>query len=606
LGRYRPFITILTAAAVVLVLLPAITDPDEGGSAGLATGGAAVASGGLAGGGATVGTSVAGGPGGGASDPGAAGVPATAAPGGAPATEGGGASPEAAATSATGAGAGSEAALAAPDCDPATGRIMVPFKIAPPCVVPWQDGADNGGATTRGVTATEIKVAVLVDGETDSQVEQNIANSRDMVQLFNHAYRTWGRQIVPVFVRASGTDEAAQRADAIAIAALEPFALITDTGGGLITEAEVARRGIVTFPTIGTQLTVRDSLAQAPYRWAEFPSDLHTMAANAEFIGEALAGRPARWAGSPVLQTQERVFGVVYPTMYEVGYFQEQLASYGAEVAVALPYDYLGGLGDPALSQQQAPTIINRLKAAGVTTIVAFTDPFLTGALTQQATLAQFSPEWINTGFAAQDYALLARTYDQSQWAHAFGITPLPAIPAGGGPNPYNRLFRWYWGDESDNYFGRVMVGWMWLATGVHMAGPNLTPTTFRDGLFAYPASGGASCDCRDTSQYSWGRTVGFPFDDYIAWDDFQMVWWSATDIGPGNADAAVQGSEDVEVIAPGNWWYIHDARHFAPGQLPNDEPPMFDRANARLTLDGIHPNDAVPEYPCNGCPSTT
>jgi hypothetical protein len=505
----------------------------------------------------------------------------------------------------TGAGVGSEAALAAPDCDRGTGRIKVPFKLAPSCVVPWPQGADNGGATAQGVTATEIKVAVLLDDQAGS-AEQNMANSRDMAQLFNAKYRMWGRKLSITFVKASGSDEAAQRADAIKIAALKPFALITDSGGGSVTEVEVAKRGIVTFPTIGTQLTVRDSLAQAPFRWAEFPSDLHTMSSVAELIGKGLGNKPAKWAGDPLLQSKPRVYGVVYPRSYDANYFKEQLAKYNLGVAVALPYDYLGSLGDPAISQQQAPTIIGRLKSAGVTTVVAFTDVFMTQSLTQQATSNQFSPEWINTGFAAQDYALLARTYDQAQWAHAFGLTPLTQAAPRGGPTPYQRFFQWYWGDKSDNWFGRVFIGWFWLATGVHMAGPNLTPLTFRDGLFAYPPSGGSACDCRDTVQYSWGRKAGFPYDDYVAWDDFQMIWWSATDSGPGNADPAVQDApEGFEVSGPGNWWYVHDARHFAPGKIPDGEPPMFSKTNAHITVPP-NANDRVPTYPCEGCPSSS
>jgi hypothetical protein len=509
----------------------------------------------------------------------------------------------------TGAGAGSEAALAAPDCDRGTGRIKVPFKIAPPCVVPWPQGADNGGATAQGVTATEIKVAVLYDAQAASatgSAEATEATSRDMIQLLNAKYRMWGRKLTITYVKSSGTDEAAQRADAVKIAALKPFALITDSGGGSVTEVEVAKRGILTFPTGGTQLTVRDSLAQAPYRWAEFPSDLHTMSSVAELIGKGLGNKPAKWAGDPLVQNKPRVYGVVYPRIYDANYFKEQLAKYNLGVAVALPYDYLGQLGDPAAAQQQAPTIIGRLKSAGVTTVVAFTDVFMTQSLTQQATTNQFSPEWINTGFAAQDFALLARTYDQAQWAHAFGLTPLPQIVTGSRPNAYRRFFQWYWGDKSDNWGGgRVFIGWLWLSTGVHMAGPNLTPLTFRDGLFAFPPSGGASCDCRDTNQYSWGRKAGFPYDDYVAWDDFDMIWWSATDSGPGNADNPAEAA-GVDPNGPGNWWYIHGSRRFAPGQIPNGEPPMFSKNNASITQPPPHPNDRVPAYPCEGCPSSS
>ena len=58
-------------------------------------------------------------------------------------------------------GIGSKAALAAPDCDPATGYLRLPSKIFNlPCVPLWPAGADNGGATASGVAADTIKVVV--------------------------------------------------------------------------------------------------------------------------------------------------------------------------------------------------------------------------------------------------------------------------------------------------------------------------------------------------------------------------------------------------------------------------------------------------------------
>src|SRR5712692_2524807 len=43
-----------------------------------------------------------------------------------------------------------------PNCDTKTGRVKVPSVYAPPCVQPFR--GNNGGATSQGVTANEIKV----------------------------------------------------------------------------------------------------------------------------------------------------------------------------------------------------------------------------------------------------------------------------------------------------------------------------------------------------------------------------------------------------------------------------------------------------------------
>lgn len=62
---------------------------------------------------------------------------------------------------------GDDDAMSAPDCDPETGRIMVPTLLAPNCVPLWDDTADNGGATHNGVTADSITVVVYIGPDTE-------------------------------------------------------------------------------------------------------------------------------------------------------------------------------------------------------------------------------------------------------------------------------------------------------------------------------------------------------------------------------------------------------------------------------------------------------
>ena len=52
-----------------------------------------------------------------------------------------------------------------PACDPETGRLRYGSRYRPPCVLEWAAGEANGGATAPGVTATTIRVAVLVPAD---------------------------------------------------------------------------------------------------------------------------------------------------------------------------------------------------------------------------------------------------------------------------------------------------------------------------------------------------------------------------------------------------------------------------------------------------------
>src|SRR5690606_35112467 len=107
------------------------------------------------------------------------------------------------------------------------------------------------------------------------------------------------------------------------------------------------------------------------------------------------------------------------------------------------------------------------------------------------ATDQGYFPEWVITGTVLTDTTTFGRQYDQRQWAHAFGVSPL-ALRQAPEDGEARRLHRWYYGEEPPSIrnaaviFEPIRV----LMMGLHMAGPNLTPETFRAGLFAYPPSG--------------------------------------------------------------------------------------------------------------------
>ena len=104
---------------------------------------------------------------------------------------------------------------------------------------PWKDGDDNGGATSPGVTKDAITVVAVVPNETQlsgtsaaagtapvSRVDLSPGGTyadaiHDYLLPLMKYYETWGRDIDVKFVTSSGSDEAAQRADAVTIKALD-------------------------------------------------------------------------------------------------------------------------------------------------------------------------------------------------------------------------------------------------------------------------------------------------------------------------------------------------------------------------------------------------
>ena len=139
-------------------------------------------------------------------------------------------------------GIGSPEALANPNCDPTTKRVKYQTYAAPLCVKPWKAGADNGGATGPGVTNDTIKVVVLCGdaaiadpasrglyvNQATGQNDPNgcIDGTKDANEIYQHISETWGRKVNLQFLKTGGADEAAQRADAVTVAAMKPFAVL--------------------------------------------------------------------------------------------------------------------------------------------------------------------------------------------------------------------------------------------------------------------------------------------------------------------------------------------------------------------------------------------
>lgn len=486
---------------------------------------------------------------------------------------------------------GSPEALAAPDCDSARGRLKVPIPWAPPCAIPWPKDADNGGATYQGVTKDKIRIVITY---TNNAQDDSVKAWPDNAAPYEKAYRMWGRTVEPVYFQLAGTgDEASERADAIKIADLKPFAVWTPEGGSavLVLNQELANRGIV---VITANVPAKNSLVRPGYIWgATLPPNDPNLPQTAEYVGKRLLGKPAKWAGDPTLAAQPRKFGLIYPDDWDLGKFKSEFAKYGGSVVDAISYtnNY-----DLTTYQERARLIVSRLKDKGVNSVIAASDGVLDVFLSQQATAQAWFPEWVIAAVGGSDVDLLARLADQQQWRHAFGLSMLPAPVQNEAPAT---MFDWYWGNQAGQKTrGNSTFGVKWAAftiyTGLHMAGPNLNPQTWAAGMFAFPASGGISCNCVTSQQISWGRHGVTTYDDFNAWDDFTEVWWDPTFVGRGN-DGIADGT-------PGHYRYMDGGKRRLPGQWPTGEPPAFDAAQA-APINTIPQNERVPNYPCDGCP---
>jgi hypothetical protein len=516
-----------------------------------------------------------------------------------------------------GTGIGTPAAMDRPDCSvgdqyTAYGRLnSFAEGTGPICVRQFEDGEDNGGATATGVTADAITVVLLVPAaDAQGQGATNRATGQpgndrdafhDLIVPMMQYYETWGRSLDVRFVDSSGSDEAAQRADALAVLELDPFAVINgDTSGLDVFEAEIAKAGTLVFGYAASPAEVE---ALAPYRWGG--NDPQAAMVNAaEAVGKQLVGKPAEWAGSDALKSQDRTFGLVYmDEVIDPELFAEQFGEHGGQLAAEASHPANGStFGDPAVAQQFGPTIVAQLKEAGVTTVLLASDVAMITTMMQEATRQDWYPEWFSTGVGYFDFQPFTSGYPPEQASQMFGLAllspyltpdPDPAVAAiSGATAPVN----WYFGEGTGTTTPRNLAAAGWLMAGIHTAGPDLTPDTFQQGLFSIPASGGSISDNPLVAMTGFGGTTQLPYPGYFTTPlDFAAEWISVDTEAPAPAIGAIGKPAQM---------FVNDAARYSAGNWPTEPIPFFDPSQA-ITDFATRPASVptpVP-VPCDGCP---
>jgi hypothetical protein len=482
-------------------------------------------------------------------------------------------------------------------CNTETGTLAYPSFFAGECYAPFT--GDNGGETATGVTADTIKVVQYLTPETDPTIDfitsaiavddtndQTAETVRGFIELYTRYYELYGRSIELEVFEGTGPseDEVAARADAVTIAEeIRPFAVL---GGPLLTPAfadELAARQVLCIGCTPSQ----DSdfyLERSPYVWGVGNNALQGNTHLAEYIGKRLAGSPAEYAGDPELQGQNRTFGIVYLSTSEaseavVENLQDQLGGYDTEISELLSY------ASPIDLQTSAPQYIARLKDAGVTSVIFTGDPIAPQPLTRTATEQGYRPEWIITGSVLTDTAAFARSYDQEQWAHAFGVSPLAARVS---PDVQGTrfLYEWYFGREAPTESGgaTVIPSWNLLFSVLQGVGPDLSAETFRTALFdAEPTTRAVS-----QPSLSYGDKGLWPFTDHLGVDDATEIWWDPTATGP----------DEIQRDGVGLWRFVQGGKRYLPGEWPDSPPDLFDPVDTTTIYEEPPPGEEPVQYP--------
>jgi hypothetical protein len=487
-----------------------------------------------------------------------------------------------------------------PQCDHHTGRLKIPSVYSPPCVPVPAAGVSNGGATSGGVTGSTINVVYyqMQPGGLASTISsaagtnaQGLATAQAYVNMFNHLYEMYGRHInlIPFTASGADTDPVAAHADAVTVAQqLHAFASIGGAGETDAYEDELARLHVLCM-ACGDSAHNGQVQQNAPYQWANLPTADTSLYETVGYLLAKLNGKDAVWAGEPSFHTKKRKFIVVSET-------SEPPAPGSAELTASLSKKLTAGHANMAspttLSYTlnlttlptQAATIAEKLKASGATSVVFAGDPIMPIYLTKACASIGYFPEWIITGIVLTDTAALGRYYNQSEWAHAFGVSSL-AVPVPVGSGDADRLYRWWYGPNASPASlaaPAIIPPIQQFFSGVQLAGPDLTPSTFATGLFRAPPAGGGPTSPLD----AYGYQGAAPRPSYSSPADYTFLWYDATAKGPDE-----EGTNGTGLMR-----YVNGGARYKSGTVPSGPVPMFTVAGSVTSY--AAPPDRPPSYP--------
>lgn len=443
---------------------------------------------------------------------------------------------------------------------------------SPPCVAYWQ--GDNAGGTSPGVTAATVRIG-MPKGELADTPSSTGMKYEDVVEgffaYFNQRFEFYGRKLVPVYYPMRGQGQGGgrrpdQRSSADTAKEQNVFASASVylSPGYYERLAEHKIIGVYRTPDYTDSYLAKRS----PYVWGYSPSSNQILAGLADWACHRLVGGNAAHAGmsdATDLRTQKRTFGIVMQIVDEdspnrAEPLKAALEACGGEVAYVLE-DF--GL---RITQQQGSVNneIVKMKQRGVTSVISLLEPGNMEKYQNAGQIQAYMPEWIVSsypqgGFAGGHWG----SKNREAMKHAFGLmfTPMNRVPE-------DHPCQWALAEAGITNPGRLSTDLiacdvlyhdlLLLASGIQMAGPQLTPETFRDGLLRtkFP---------NPEHPIQVGK-VGFDDGDFSMANDAAEVWYDSEANGP-YSDAG-QGAF---------CWVNGGARH-RPGSWTRDDP-FFKRA---------------------------
>jgi hypothetical protein len=422
-----------------------------------------------------------------------------------------------------------------------TGSQVSGDPYAPPCI---SFSGSNGGATTRGVSANQIVISymnptdgsVSIDQEIESvtgsynsvifpETYQDVLNTlQELVTYFNKHFQFYGRQIVlKVFngQEDSGGDSAGTvQADALNVAdTIKPFAELNATSVAYVNA--LTAQHVMNFSSVYANEALYQ--ANAPYSWSAAPDCTEVAQDVGAVAAKDLVGQSTTWAGAGVTNGQPRKFAVVYddtPVLQScAGAITGALSAAGQPATTTVAYST-----NASVATATAQSTVQQLINDKITTVLCMCDPVGELLFAEDMQNDHYNPEWVEGGVAGEETDDIAQEMPQSVWSHTAVVTSEETLAG-----KYGSTIG-YFAAKSQDPSGSLIVNEVdilyqrlyQLALGIELAGPNLTPQSFAQGMWNYKGGDGGY----GPQTYVFGGTKYFsPIHQYkIQWYDPSTV----------------------------------------------------------------------------------
>jgi hypothetical protein len=460
---------------------------------------------------------------------------------------------------------------------------------SPPCIAYWN--ADNGGATYPGVTKDSIYVAIF----SNQSPGESVRYFEDLRRFFNQRFQLYNRQLIFEYCTGQqGYSPSIGQADAAnayggctsspdssaassgAPTGHVPFAAPVYHSQYYTFDKEIAcnDHAIAISPGTLADAYLREPSNCFPYAWQYVMANENIFANTGQWVCSRLAGGTARYAAgvdgrTPAGQLNQdpRKFGLIESDIGEgagdptstpdvYGRLLDELKACGVDIAsqdmVVNP------------TPDNVATALVRMKQDNVTSVLCMAVFGTCIQAQKDADNLPYFPEWLSTTFSEADSDLMMHLLPADQRSHTLGLSfqPKQVLP---------QLDPWYQAvrsvdpsyvaatDSQTAFFLREQY-WtlLELASGIQMAGPQLTPQAFAGGLWR------TSFPNPDTSIHE-GR-VGFAGQSLEMTTDAAEFFVSNTASGPYSDTGAGTG-----VVC-----YVNGGARHAAGQWPKGPDSVF------------------------------